>query len=387
LALDPQKTQINGQTYENIPAEVVAVDFDGKSKEKLYTIQCKLIGAFGSQANNNVVAARALDANIKNIPIKGEVVMLLKAPTAYNSALRTGQEYYYTNPVSVQSSIHHNGLPGITDMGKSALNTSPSARENAQDGVTAQVTSRLNVNKTIDPGFPERNDVYPIQPFPGDIIIEGRWGQSIRFGSTVDERREYPQKPLWKKGLGDTGNPILIISNGTNPDSKPFNEFILEDPDKDDSAIWMTSGQALNFTPASEYKDAATNRSVDLHSANAFSGNQILMASDRIILNARKQEIMAFSSEGIGLSSNKGVTIDGGQVVELESQRINLGINAVSPVLMGDRTLQWLGDLCDALANLCTNISNQTHPTGTGPSGPPINAAAFNLVKSKIKNR
>ena len=386
MSLDPQKTIINGQTYENVPAEVVSVDFDGKSKEKLYTIQCRLIGAFGSQAKTNIVAARALDANIKNIPLKGEVVMLMKGPTAYNSALRTAQEYYYTNPVSIQSSIHHNGLPGVTDVGKFAINNSPSKRQNAEDGVTAQVTSRLQVNKTIDPGFPERNDVYPIQPFPGDIIIEGRWGQSIRFGSTVDERRAYPQRPLWKKGLGDTGNPILIISNGTNPDTKPFNEFILEDPDKDDSAIWMTSGQTLNFTPASRYKTSAQNRSVDLHTTNTFAGNQILLASDRIILNARRQEIMAFSSQGIGLSSDKGVTIDGGQVIELESERINLGINAVSPVLMGDRTLQWLGDLCDSLANLCTHISNQTHPTGTGPSGPPINAASFNLVKSQIKS-
>ena len=70
MAQNPQKTILNGQEYENIPAEVVTVDFDGKNKEKLYTIYCRFLGAYGSQTQQNVIAARPLDANIKNIPIK-----------------------------------------------------------------------------------------------------------------------------------------------------------------------------------------------------------------------------------------------------------------------------------------------------------------------------
>ncbi len=377
---------MNGTEYEIVPAEVVRVDFDGRDKEKLYSITCKLMGAYGTQSPYNIVQARALDANIKNIPIEGEVVILMKGPTAYNSANRTGQEFYYTNPVSIQSSVHHNGIPGVTQINTAQSPKDTTARTNARDGLTNQVQNRLQVSKTIDAGFPERLDVYPIQPYSGDIILEGRWGQSIRFGSTVDERRIYPQKPKWKKGLGQTGNPILIISNGTNPKEKPYNEFIIEDPDDDDAAIWMTSGQNLPFKPASGVTPAMVNRNVDLYKTNEFAGNQVLIATDRIIFNARRQEILAFSKEGIGLSAEKGITIDGGQVVELESQRINLGINAVSPVLLGDRTLQWLGNLCDALIDAMNAITQQTHPTGTGPSGPPINAGVFNVVKSDLQS-
>ena len=377
---------MNGTEYEIVPAEVVRVDFEGKDKEKLYSITCKLMGAYGSQSPYNIVQARALDANIKNIPIEGEVVILMKGPTAYNAGFKTGQEFYYTNPVSIQSSIHHNGIPGITEINDGQTPKNATARENARDGLTNKVVNRLQVTKTIDAGFPERLDVYPIQPYSGDIIFEGRWGQSIRFGSTIDERRSYPQKPKWKKGLGQTGNPILIISNGTNPKDKPYNEFIIEDPDDDDSAIWMTSGQNLPFKPSSGITPAMVNRNVDLYKTNEFAGNQVLIASDRIIFNARKQEILAFSKEGIGLSAEKGITLDGGQVVEVESQRINLGINAVSPVLLGDRTLQWLGNLCDALIDAMSAIAQQTHPTGTGPSGPPINAGVFNVVKSDLQS-
>jgi len=385
MSANPQKTSIAGQDYELVTGEVVDVDFSGKDKEKLYTIICKLIGPHGSQAPGNVIQARALDANLKNIPIAGETVLLMKAPTAYNSALANSQEYYYTNPVSVQSSVHHNGLPGITEYLPDKTPGNKSSRENAQDGVSNKAKQRLQVSTTIDPTFPERLDVYPVQPYSGDIILEGRWGQSIRFGSTVDERREYPIKPSWKKGLGDTGNPILVISNGTNPDKKPFNEFVLENTDKDDASMWMTSGQEVKFTPASTYTPSIKDKSVDLFNKNNFSGNQVIIASDRIIFNARKQELIAFAKEGIGLSSEKAISIDAKQVVEMESKKISLGINAISPVLLGDRTIEWLGNLCDTIDKLIEHMTQEKHPTGTGPSGPPINVSDYFMVKSDLK--
>lgn len=382
--MNPQKTIINGLEYELVPAEVIDVDFSGKNKEKLYTIVCKLIGAFGSQAASNLVQARAIDANVKNIPIAGEVVMLMKAPTAYNSYVGTSQEFYYTNPISIQSSVHHNGLPGATETRTESSTKDSQKRNGAQDGVTTSTRKRLEVKATIDPAFPERFDVYPIQPYSGDIIFEGRWGQSIRFGSTVDERRSYPTKPWWQKGLGETGNPILVISNGTNPKKKKFNEFIIENPDEDDSSIWMTSGQSVRFRQASTYTPSIKDKEVELYKKNDFGGNQVIIASDRIIFNAKKQEIIAYSKESIGLSSEKVISIDGKELIETESKRINLGLNATSPVLLGDRTMDWLDTLCDILSKFITTTTQITVPTGVGPSGPPINTPAFLQIRTNL---
>lgn len=380
--MNPQKTIINGQEYEIVSAEVVDVDFSGKDKEKLYTIKCKLLGSFGSQASVSTIQARALDANIKNIPIAGEVVMLLKGPTAYNSYMATGQEYYFTNPVSIQSSVHHNGIPGISEtLGKNTSNDSQS-RENSQIGVPKK---RKETRTTIDPTFGERLDVRPVQPYSGDIIIEGRWGQSIRFGSSIDERREYPVPTYWKTGLGAIGNPILVISNGNSAKKVKHNNFISENPDLDDASIWMTSGQSVRFTPASSYTPSIKDKSVDLYSKNQFGGNQVIIASDRLIFNARKQELIAFSKEGIGLSSEKAISIDGKQVVETESKRINLGINAKSPILLGDRTMEWLNELCNILSSFLTSVGQITVPTGVGPSGIPINLASFVDLKAQTK--
>ena len=384
MALDQQKIVLNGVEYEITPAEVVDVDFSGKNKEKLYSIMCKFVGAFGSQTQYDVVQARALDANIKNIPIIGEIVMLMKGPTAYNSAIGTTQEYYYTNPISIQSSVHHNGLPGATSYLTTTQPYNATAREESRVGILNKVKTRLAVDNTIDKAFAERLDVYPIQPYSGDIIIEGRWGQSIRFGSTIDERRIYPQRPHWKKGLGETGNPILIISNGTNPKSTPFNEFIIENPDVDDASIWLTSGQYLKFTPSSTYSPSIKNKQVSLYEKNELGGNQILISSDRIVLNAKRQEIIGFSKEGIGFSSEKGISLDGKQVVELESNKISLGLNAVSPILLGNRTVQWLADLCIVLQNVVNAIQVQTHPTGVGPSGTPVNSGDFAVANAQL---
>jgi hypothetical protein len=382
---DPQQITINGINYEFVPAVVERVDFFGESKEKLFKVYCKIMGAHGSQTPYDIIEARPIDSNIKNVPIKGELVFVRKGPTAYNSARATAQEYYYTNPIPVQSSVHHNGLPGVTDFLTKHQIGSVGARTNAEVGVMNKVKNRLNVNKTIDPTFPERLDVYPLQVYSGDILFEGRWGQSIRFGSTVDERRKYPQAPLWKKGLGQTGNPITIISNGTNPKGKAFNQFVIEDPDNDDSGIWLTSGQYVKFTPASKTTPSISSKSIDLFMKNQYGGNQIFLTSDRIIFNAKKQEIIGFSKEGIGFSSEKGISLDGAQVVELESKKISLGLDALSPALLGDRTINWLAQLCDLLSDVLAAIESQTHPTGTGPSGVPINVAQFSTAKSKLK--
>jgi hypothetical protein len=383
--LNIRKTILNGQEYEVVSAEVVDVDFSGKDKEKLYSIRCKIIGSFGTQTGTNVIQARALDANIKNIPIIGEVVMLLKGPTAYNSYFATSQEYYYTNPISIQSSVHQNGLPGVTEILPSNTPNNTQNRENARDGLPSK-SSKLNQSKkTIDPAFAERLDVRPVQPYSGDIILEGRWGQSIRFGSTIDERREYPVKPYWKKGQTDIGNPIIVISNGTNPGKKQENEFIQENPDTDDSSIWLTSGQELKFTPASTYTPSITDKSVDLYVKNKFAGNQVLITSDRLIFNSKKQEFIVFSKEGIGLSAEKAISIDGKQVVEMESKRINLGLNAKSPVLLGDRTMDWLNELCGIMSSFLSSVTKITVPTTWGPSGFPINNPSFIDLKMKTK--
>lgn len=387
MKLDPQKIILNGNDYEFVPAEVVSVDYESLDPDRLYTIQCKFLNAASATSQADLIQARALNANIKHIPIIGEIVFVCKAPTPFHSGASFGREYYYTSPISIQSSINHNGLPGANKI--SATGKSKSQRINeSRQGIPTKLSEDNPTGETIDPGFPERKDVFPIQPFPGDIIVEGRWGGSIRFGSTVDTRRKYPQPPSWGNGTGATGNPILILSNGTNPkaNQKTYNAFHMESPDDDDAYIALTSGQSVKFTPASTYDPSIRDKQIDLFRKNLFAGNQILAASDRIVLNARKQELIMFAKNGIGLSTDKTIALNGKNLVEAESERINAGFNATSPMVLGDRMIEAMATLTNLIIEMNKALLILTVPTGTGPSGTPLNSGDFVSIINGLSN-
>lgn len=385
--LNPQKITINNQDFEWAAAEVISVDYENLDPSRQYSILCRFLSTGGSKSPTDAITARALNSNIKHIPIKGEIVMVCQAPTAYHNGLSYGREYFYTNPVAIQSSVHHNGLPGAGVV-QADPRTDTQKANSALLGLPKKLATNVNGGSRIDPTFPERLDVYPLQPFSGDIIFEGRWGQSIRFGSTVDTRRPYPFNPNWTIGSGGTGNPITIISNGSNPQrtpNKPFNQFHVESPDNDDASIWLTSGQSVKFTIASKYTPSIFDKEIGLFRKNYFAGNQLIMASDRIIFNANKQEIVGFAKEGIGFATEKTLALNGGNIVELEGGKISIGFNATSPIILGDRLLQLLHDFMKIIVDMNTSITKTTVPTGVGPSGTPLNSGEFVDYVSKIK--
>lgn len=375
---NPQKINLDGVDFEWAAAEVVSVDYTQKTRDRLYTIYCKLLGSGLSRSPNDVIQARALHANIKQIPIIGEIVFVCLAPTPHHAGAASTKEFYYTMPISIQSSVHHNGLAGASRV---QLDSRPQNEKitSAVLGIPTKITDSSVVKETIDPTFPERKDLFPIQPFSGDLIIEGRWGQSIRLGSTVDLRRKYISNPNWDKGTGATGNPITIISNGTNPrvDKKSFNQFHIESPDNDDSSIWMTSGQKVKFSPASKYSPSLVDKEIDLFRKNDFGGNQVIIASDRIILNSKKQEIVGFAKEGIGFATERCLALNAKQILELEASKISLGLNATSPLLLGDRVVDLLGSILHLLIEMNQTLARDTHGTSWGPTTPSLFAGEY----------
>ncbi len=61
----------------------------------------------------------------------------------------------------------------------------------------------------------------------------------------------------------------------------------------------------------------------------------------------------------------------------LKGANIHLGASADEHAVLGDTLKDILGELIDAM---CT----EQHPTNQGPSGPPLNAAKYRLIKSKL---
>lgn len=99
-----------------------------------------------------------------------------------------------------------------------------------------EIPSDLELNLGED--FEENGQIKKLQPFEGDVTVEGRFGQGIRFGSTSRDRA----KNNWSDNEGKD-DPITIISNGV---PKTDADATIEDVNQTDSIIIMTSNQNIN---------------------------------------------------------------------------------------------------------------------------------------------
>ena len=137
-------------------------------------------------------------------------------------------------------------------------------------------------NKTNPPpgnDFVEQTELNNLQPYEGDILIQGRFGNSIRFGSTVNpkEPERYIKMPSWSEGQAGPGAPINILRAGQAPSQKNSrNEYIIEDINGDKASIYMCSGQKIAVSLAHNQFDAIeqpfSNSSDEAHySSNGYA--------------------------------------------------------------------------------------------------------------------
>ena len=89
-------------------------------------------------------------------------------------------------------------------------------------------------------------NIKPLLPYEGDYILEGRFGNSIRFGATArSEVIPISQSNNWSTGTkGEIGDPITIIRNGQSVtlDNQGW-VHTLENINTDPSSIYLTSNQ------------------------------------------------------------------------------------------------------------------------------------------------
>jgi len=195
--------------------------------------------------------AYPLDNNIRKVPLINEIVFITSGPSR-NIALEENSDaidFYYMNAISVWGRSHLNMLPSNSSTSK---NTDTVPKEDVEKGIENSEDSQVVEPK---PGntFEEKANIRNLFPNEGDVIIEGRFGNSIRFGSTAKQSKENKNVESPWSTEGQEGNPITIIRNGQSQVDLPFNNWfpIYEDVQNDDSSIYMTSGQLIPVTLAS----------------------------------------------------------------------------------------------------------------------------------------
>ena len=67
-----------------------------------------------------------------------------------------------------------------------------------------------------------------------------------------------------------------------------------------------------------------------------LSGKQIIMNSDRIVLNAKEKEIALSSKNGISITSAKDIVLESSKDITLYAGTINLGLTANNSAVNGE---------------------------------------------------
>jgi hypothetical protein len=192
--------------------------------------------------------AKPLFSHLKYYPLINEIVLIVDTydKNIYNSSNKSS---YYLPQVNIWNHPHHNALPSVNGLESEATSNDYQQTEN---GIIRRVEDG-STNIPLGEYFKEQINIKPLLPYEGDMIIEGRFGNSIRFGSTnIGESIPEENKSQWSQ-TGNIGDPITIIRNGQPEDTDEKGWVpIIEDSNNDASIIYMTSNQQINgFTPAS----------------------------------------------------------------------------------------------------------------------------------------
>lgn len=277
--------------------------------------------------NNEEFIVKPSNINLKKIPLVGELVLICRTINQQSSAVIRRQQWYYITSIDVHSSMNENMLPGVSE-----------------------VTPQEQIDST-KPGYTfNRKSISPVQPYEGDFLLEGRWGNSIRFGSTVDYAKgKYTVPCTWNSSV--PGDPIIVLSNGR--DNKPNKQFVVEDIVSDDASLYLTSTQSF-----SKFK---LNNNLKIgQSSTSYNKSQFLGVADRIILSAK--------TDIIALDSQTGI--------ELLAPKINIGIGPYEAILQSEASVELFRKIIEVIQ---TGFIDSTGAIST-----PINKSLDGIDLSKL---
>ena len=342
------------------------------------------------RGSSNKHTAKPFYPQISAYPLVNELVLLISLPNKNIGINTSSESYYYINMLSIWNSPHHNAYPNPTKSNTPAsqqkdysiTDKGSPIREIDEDG------TGLNLNSPTNPyqnTFFERSNIHPLLPFAGDVIQEGRWGNSIRLGSTAKPPRLNSFNDWSKTGIN--GDPITILRNGQTPSLKdiqgnPLPGFvnIVEKINSDLSSIYMTSTQEIPITTnpvefdGKRYSSYTPSQNVfeknEPDTPDTYTGSQVILNSGRLLFNSKSDHIMLSSNKTISFEAIKGFNFDtsGHCVINVGTQVKLGGKEATEPIVLGESLRFQLESLCNELKNLMKILKYaQDWPGGSGP--------------------
>jgi len=327
------------------------------------------------------------DKNIKNLPVRNEIVEILK--------IQGGHYYYRKIGIGFNPSLVAEENSIAEEFAKqNQLENTAEGYNNISETNTPNKTNNESKTKGYGNYYKPQQYLHSLKLYEGDFLIEGRAGNTIRLSGYNNPENKYA--------------PSLIIRNNeagiTRTDKYLENQSVEEDINRDGSIISMTSEQfELPFTPGTLSDKGSTDFETKPASFSNYPtkliGDQILINSGRIILSSKNAEMMFFSKKNYGFISDGGLSIDnklgmdvtvGDNINFVTNDRdvvfytgkgsIFLGNDQLEPLVKGKQLVNILSELIDA-------ITQQIFLTPSGPTAEgPTNLSQFGNIKSKLND-
>jgi len=297
------------------------------------------------------------DPNRMPIPLYGEQVLIINQPDG-QAKQRGEDKAYYISTVNTHGSVNTGVLPFLQDARSDTSIAAPSAIVATGAGQKAQQISW------------EEKDIVYLQPFQGDINYPDRFGSILRFSSThlPSETSKYKKKPFW---TGDIKNePFVSLTCGAKDarTGKSIDKYYaIEDPMKDPSYIYFTSTQKFNKFDLAQPK---VGKQVD--KLNIYNESQVIIGANRLIFNARKDELILVSKKDVKIATPTWNT----DMDEFFTQMLKL----IEEVIKQNKNLEAAHN---EIGKVAQADAITKHPTGVGFTGVADNSADFEASNQK----
>ena len=370
-----------------VPARVIDIIMDEshtsfKDHGDIGAIRFRILGKSAKESRvSQLGLAYPINRNFFQLPLLEEIVYLHLGPKAAHSGISNAstsntKKVYYSTVLAVWNHPHWNPHPD----------------------------SNVKKYPSADPaeGFIDSAVKAPLLPFTGDTLIEGRFGNSIRFTGASTRTSPYQFEKINEDGeiISNNGQALTIIRNGQKETGDGYTS-VLEDVNEDASSIYLAENHIIPLSGSSpvgftfidsNQEDSRTRLVEPPADYDTYIGGQVVINSDRIVFNSKEDSILLSSAEAIGLSG-KQINIDAidikeelidtnksqnDGVVVINGGKIYLGLNALrlrnaeggssqakmnEPAVLGRTNMGLMRDLIHALYRFAAQAATPNLPS------------------------
>tara|TARA_Y100000389_G_scaffold204903_1_gene260646 strand:+ start:2148 stop:3194 length:1047 start_codon:yes stop_codon:yes gene_type:complete len=280
----------------------------------------------------------------KKMPLIGEQVLIFTSPgTEVSNADEKMDRWYYMNSYNSVDDVTLHNFPKFWKRSvhaKGSRTSSPGLNDKGEVGYT--------ISKSVV-------GAKKLQPFEGDDLWEGRFGQSIRFtrhltGENSPGINIYEKQPTWD---GSTANDPLLIMRVNN--TQTGEGYAIEDLSDDAASIYLASNHKLPKLQVGFRKNLDA-----IKIPNYSNSPQLVLDSSRIVINASTDKAFLIGKTQTVITAEK---------VLMQSKKHKVDL---------DDLMEWINSLAAELFKLTT--AQAVFTSFTGPTGPATNSGAVTKI-------